>query len=60
MINIHVLGNGTPMYAIKSLIEVNPEEFAEQVKVTCFGDHFLNSVFVRKIDQQFQTFIKRE
>lgn len=51
MINIHILGNGTPMYAIKSLIEVNPEEFAEPVKVTCFGDHFLNSVFVRKIDQ---------
>lgn len=51
MINIHVLGNGTQLYAIKSLIELNPDQFSEEVRVTCFGDHFLNSVFVRKLDQ---------
>ena len=51
MMNIHILGNGTPIYALKTLIELNPEQFATPVRVTCFGDHFLNSVFVRKINQ---------
>ena len=51
MINIHILGNGTPIYALKSLIEVNSEHFPQQVQVTCFGDHFLNSIFVRKLQQ---------
>lgn len=51
MINVHILGNGTPVYAIKSLLELNLEQFSRPIKVTCFGDHFLNSVFVRKLNQ---------
>lgn len=40
MINIHIIGNGTSVYAIRTLLEVNQDQFNDDIKVTCFGNYY--------------------
>ena len=40
MINIHILGNGSQIYAIRTLLEVNQDAFSDDIKVNCFGDFY--------------------
>lgn len=40
MINIHIIGNGTSVYAIRTLLEVNQDKFNDDIKVTCFGNYY--------------------
>jgi hypothetical protein len=46
MINIHIFGDGTLLYAIKSILEVNARQFNDDIQVTCFGSHYTNPLFV--------------
>lgn len=46
MINIHILGNGTAMYAIRSLLEVNALHFSDEIKVNCFGDYYFTNTAI--------------
>lgn len=48
MLNIHIIGDGTILYSIKTLIELHLDKFKDEVQVTCFGDHYLNPAYVRK------------
>ena len=48
MLNIHIIGDGTILYSIKTLIELHLDKFKDEVQVICFGDHYLNPAYVRK------------
>lgn len=48
MLNIHIIGDGSKLYAVKTLLEINQDVFNEPIEVTCFGDHYLNPAYVRK------------
>lgn len=46
MINVHILGNGTLMYAIRTLLEVNQTQFKDDIRVNCFGDFYFSRSMV--------------
>lgn len=48
MINIHIIGDGSYLYAVKTLLEINQDQFSDGIEVTCFGEHYLNPSYVRK------------
>ena len=48
MINIHIVGDGKNLYAVKTLLEINAVQFDDEIQVTCFGDNYLNPAYVRK------------
>ena len=48
MITIHIVGDGAPLYSLKTLLEVNQDKFKEEIEVVGFGDHYFNPVYIRK------------
>lgn len=51
MINIHIIGDGSYLYAVKTILEVNQDKFDDEIEVTCFGDHYLNPIYIKKLSK---------
>jgi len=48
MITIHIVGDGAPLYSLKTILEVNQDKFKDEIEVVGFGDHYFNPIYVRK------------
>lgn len=46
MLNIHIIGNGTETYAIRSLLEVNQSQLPDDIKVNIFGEYYFRHSLV--------------
>jgi len=46
MINIHIIGNGTETYAIRSLLEANEVNLPGPVKVNIFGEYYFKNSLI--------------
>ncbi|MGY8866589.1 MAG: hypothetical protein ACKVJK_13320 [Methylophagaceae bacterium] len=46
MINIHIIGNGTETYAIRSLLEANEVNLPGPVKVNIFGEYYFRNSLI--------------
>jgi len=46
MLNIHIIGNGTETYAIRSLLEANEIKLPGSIKVNIFGEYYFKSSLI--------------
>ena len=46
MLNIHIIGNGTETYAIRSLLEVHQSKLPDDIKVNIFGEYYFKSSLI--------------
>lgn len=54
MLNIHIIGNGTETYAIRSILEANGSKLPDDIKVNIFGEYYFRHSLIYTLNNHLK------